>query len=110
MKIIKKLNIKRIFRSLKTGVLSTNIFFFLFAAFFSSLALAVTLTLTHVDNRIPNGDANCFSSQTGGQLNNDSTQSARDVIWSEDGTMVFSVNKSQFRDLDLSMNLSLIHI
>ena len=81
MKIIKKLNIKKIFKSLKSGVLSTNIFFILFAVFFSSLALAATLTLTHKDNRIPLGDANCFSSQTGAQLNKDSTQEARDVIW-----------------------------
>ncbi len=104
MKIIKKLDIKKTFKSLTTGVLNTNIFFLLFGVFFSTLALAATLTLTHKDNRIPNGDANCFSSQTGAQLNNDSTQEARDVIWSKDGTMIFSVNKSQFHDLDLSMN------
>ena len=53
MKIIKKLNVKRILKSLKTGVLSANIFFFLFAAFFCSLALAVTLTVTHIDNINP---------------------------------------------------------
>ena len=34
MKIIKKLNIKKIFKSLKTGVLSTNIFFFICIIFF----------------------------------------------------------------------------
>ncbi len=116
MKNFKKLNIKKIFRSLKTGVLSTNIFFFLFAAFFSTLALAAALTLTHKDNRIPLGAAGCFSSKveegetTFVELDNDRTEALRDVIWSDDGTMVFSINENMskagkdFGDLDLSMN------
>ncbi len=107
MKIIKKLNIKKIFRSLKTGVLSTNIFFILFIAFFSTLALAATLTLTHKDNRIPSGASECSSSQTGFGLGNDRTENPRDVIWSDDGTMVFTVNKDMQGDsdpLNLSMN------
>ena len=126
MKNFKKLNIKKIFRSLKTGVLSTNIFFFLFAAFFSSLALAVTLTLTHVDNRIPAGanTGQCFSSKisdesNGGEkgefvdLDHDRTENLRDIVWSDDGTMVFTINnnmnkkttsKGPMGDLDLSMN------
>ena len=100
MKNFKKLNIKKIFRSLKTGVLSTNIFFFLFAAFFSTLALAAALTLTHKDNRIPLGAAGCFSSKveegetTFVELDNDRTEALRDVIWSDDGTMVFSINEN----------------
>ena len=126
MKIIKKLNIKKIFMSLKTGFLSTNIFFFLFAAFFSTLALAVTLTLTHVDNRIPAGanTGQCFSSKrsdesNGGEkgkfvdLDHDRTENLRDIVWSDDGTMVFTINnnmnkkttgKGPMGDLDLSMN------
>ena len=114
MKIIKKLNIKKIFRSLKSGVLSTNIFFFLFAAFFSTLALAAALTVTHIDNRIPAGASGCFSSKleqgksTFVELDNDRTEDVADVLWSDDGTMVFSINdnmnKSDFGDLDLSMN------
>jgi len=52
MKIIKKLNIKKIYKSLKTGVLSTNTFFLLLGVFFSTLALAVTLTVTPIFNRI----------------------------------------------------------
>ena len=107
MKIIKKLNIKKIFRSLKTGVLSTNIFLVLFIAFFSTLALAATLTLTHKDNRIPSSAPGCFSSQTGFELSNDRTQNPRDVIWSDDGTMVFTVNKDMqggADPLNLSMN------
>ena len=116
MKTIKVLNIKKTFKSLKTGVLSTNIFFFLFAAFFSTLALAAALTLTHKDNRIPNGASGCFSSKveqgetTFVELDNDRTEDLRDVIWSDDGTMVFSINEDMgrtdkdFGDLDLSMN------
>ena len=114
MKIFKRLNFKKIFKSLKTGVLSTNIFFFLFAAFFSTLALAAALTLTHKDNRIPSGAPGCFSSKveagktTFVELDNDRTEDLRDVIWSDDGTMVFTINadmdKSDFGDLDLSMN------
>ena len=126
MKIIKKLNVKRILKSLKTGVLSANIFFFLFAAFFSSLALAVTLTLTHVDNRIPAGASTgqCFSSKrsdesNGGEkgkfvdLDHDRTENLRDIVWSDDGTMVFTINNNMNKkttsrgpmgDLDLSMN------
>ena len=104
MKIIKKLNIKKIFRSLKTGALSTNIFFFLIGIYFSTLAVAAILTVTSVDHRIPSGAAGCFSSQTGAQLNNDRTEDLRDVIWSEDGTMIFTVNKLMQSSLDLSMN------
>ena len=104
MKIIKKLNIKKIFRSLKTGALSTNIFFFLIGIYFSTLAVAAILTVTSVDHRIPSGAAECFSSQTGARLNNDRTEDLRDVIWSEDGTMIFTVNKLMQSSLDLSMN------
>jgi len=111
----KKLNIKKIFRSLKTGVLSTNIFFFLLAVFFSTLALAVTLTVRYADNRMPLGvEANeCFSSSRPAiDLDHDRTEDPRDVIWSDDGTMVFTINadmdnitgKGDMGDLDLSMN------
>ena len=123
MKIIKKLNIKKIFRHLKSGVLSTNFFFILFAAFFSSLALAAALTITHIDNRIPAGATGCFSSKLeqigtttslqtfATELKHDRTEDIRDVLWSDDGTMVFTINDNMNRtkngymgDLDLSMN------
>ncbi|MDC2976031.1 autotransporter outer membrane beta-barrel domain-containing protein [bacterium] len=115
MKIIKKLNIKKIFRSLKSGVLSTNIFFFLLTVFFSTLALAVTLTVTPIDHRIPSGVATgeCFSSSRPDiDLDHDRTEDPRDVVWSDDGTMVFTINadmdnntaKGSMGDLDLSMN------
>ena len=123
MKIIKKLNIKKIFRSLKSGVLSTNIFLSYLQLHFSSLALAAALTITHVDNRIPAGAAGCFSSKLeqigtttsvqtfATELKHDRTEDIRDVLWSDDGTMVFTINDNMNRtkngymgDLDLSMN------
>ena len=124
MKNFKKLNIKKIFRSFKTGVLSTNIFFFLIAVFFSTLALAAALTVTHIDNRIPAGanSGQCFSSKKSDEaagnfdfidLYHDRTEDVADVLWSDDGTMVFTINdnmnkttgaKGFMGDLDLSMN------
>ena len=99
---------KKTFRDLKYGVLKPKIFIILFGLFFSSLALAATLILTHKDNRIPAGASGCFSSQTNSQLNKDRTEDLRDIIWSDDGTMVFTtnanMNKSGMGDLDLSMN------
>ena len=105
MKIIKKLKIKEIFRSLKSRVLSINIFFFLLGIYFSTLAVAAILTVTSVDHRIPSSAPGCFSSQrTDKQLNNDRTEDVRDVVWSDDGTMVFTVNKIMQHSLNLSMN------
>ena len=80
------------------------IFFILIGLYFSTLAVAAILTVTAIDHRIPSGAAECFSSQTGGQLNNDRTEDLRDVIWSHDGTMVFTINKIMQLELDLSMN------
>ena len=50
------------------GVLKPKVFLVLFSLFFSSLALAAALTVTWVDGRIPSGNANCTSSQTGASL------------------------------------------
>ena len=110
------MNFKKLYRNLKFGFLKPKIFAILFGLFFSSLALAATLILTHKDNRIPNGASGCFSSKveqgktTFVELDNDRTEDLRDVIWSDDGTMVFSINEDMgrtdkdFGDLDLSMN------
>ncbi len=103
------MNLKKFYRDLKFGVLKPKIFIILFSLFFSSLAFAATLIVTHIDHRIPAGAAGCFSSQrTNVELDNDRTEDLRDVMWSDDGTMVFSINdnmnKSDFGDLDLSMN------
>ena len=99
---------KKIFRDLKFGVLKPKIFIIIFGLFFSSIAFAAILAVTSIDHRIPARAPGCFSSQTGSELNNDRTEDLRDVIWSDDGTMVFTtnanMNKSDFGDLDLSMN------
>ena len=113
MKNFKKLNIKKIFRSLKTGVLSTNIFFFLLAVFFSTLALAVTLTVRYADNRMPLGvEANeCFSSSRPAiDLDHDRTEDPRDVIWSDDGTMVFTINATWMKLLTKVSWVTLIYL
>ena len=103
------MNLKKFYRDLKFGVLKPKIFIILFCLFFSSLAFAAILSVTPIDNRIPAGAAGCFSSQTTTQqLNHDRTEDPRDVIWSDDGTMVFTINsnmnKTGMGDLDLSMN------
>ncbi len=126
MKVLRELKLKKIFKSLLKGSLKTNVFLILLGIFFSSLALAATLTLTHKDNRIPAGanTGECFSSKisdesNGGEkgqfvdLDHDRTENLRDIVWSDDGTMVFTINnnmnkkttnKGPMGDLDLSMN------
>ena len=109
MKVLRQLKSKKILKSVLKGSLKTNVFLILLGIFFSTLALAAALTLTHKDNRIPSGASGCFSSQrTTVELDNDRTEDLRDIIWSNDGRMVFTTNanmdKSDFGDLDLSMN------
>ena len=118
------MNFKKLYRNLKFGFLKPKIFAILFGLFFSSLALAAALTLTHKDNRIPSSAPGCFSSkleqinQTTSlrdyftELKHDRTEDLRDIVWSDDGTMVFSINADMdasptsgyMGDLDLSMN------
>ena len=74
------------------GVLKPKVFLVLFSLFFSSLALAAALTVTWVDGRIPSGNANCTSSQTGASLVNDRTTDPHDVQFSDDGLQVFTAN------------------
>ena len=109
MKVLRQLKSKKILKSVLKGSLKTNVFLILLGIFFSTLALAAALTLTHKDNRIPSGASGCFSSQrTTVELDNDRTEDLRDIIWSNDGRMVFTTNAnmdaSDFGDLDLSMN------
>jgi len=47
------LNLKRIFKYLKFGVLKPKAFIILFVLFFSTLAIAATLSVTWIDGRIP---------------------------------------------------------
>ena len=86
------------------GVLKPKVFLVLFSLFFSSLALAAALTVTWVDGRIPSGNANCTSSQTGASLVNDRTTDPHDVQFSDDGLQVFTANLTMQSSLNLSMN------
>ncbi len=121
MKVLRELKSKKILKSVLKGSLQTNVFLILLGIFFSSLALAATLTLTHKDNRIPAGanTGECFSSKKSDEtgdfidLDHDRTENLRDIVWSDDGTMVFTVNNNMNKtttskgfmgDLDLSMN------
>ena len=62
------LNLRKIFKDLKFGVLKPKAFIILFSLFFSSLAFAAALTVTGLlTARIPPGDANCSSSNISGK-------------------------------------------
>ena len=101
-------NFNKIIQKIFKGVIKPKVFFILFSLFFSSLALAAVLKVTHDgDSRIPLGDANCFSSDLGSgthRLNNDRTENPMDVAFSDDGSQVFTVNSFQFDSLNLNMN------
>ena len=107
------LNLKKVFKDLKFGVLKPKIFIILFGFFFSSLtlALAATLSVTWKGGLIPAGNnftgASCVSSSNGNALNGDRTEDPHDVQFSEDGLQVFTVNFDQNGKLEsnrLSMN------
>ena len=107
------LNLKKVFKDLKFGVLKPKIFIILFGFFFSSLtlALAATLSVTWKGGLIPAGNnftgASCVSSSNGNALNRDRTEDPHDVQFSEDGLQVFTVNFDQSGKLEsnrLSMN------
>ena len=107
------LNLKKVFKDLKFGVLKPKIFIILFGFFFSSLtlALAATLSVTWKGGLIPDGNnatgASCVSSSNGNALNRDRTEDPHDVQFSEDGLQVFTVNFDQNGKLEsnrLSMN------
>ena len=97
-------NMQRVFK----GVIKPKAFFILFSLFFSSLALAAALTVTHDgDSRIPAGDGNCVSSDLGSgthSLGNDRTENPLDVAFSDDGLKVFTANSHMQSALNLSMN------
>ena len=100
---------KKIFKDLKYGVLKPKIFIILFGLFFSSIAIAATLTVTGLlTARIPPGDANCSNTNINGNgthsLGNDRTEDPEDVQFSEDGLQVFTINQNQQEGLDLNMN------
>jgi len=53
MNSLKKIDIKKIFKLLRKGTFKKNIFFILFGMYFSTLAIASTLSVTFVGALIP---------------------------------------------------------
>ena len=108
MKVLRELKSKKILKSVLKGSLKTNVFLILFGIFFSTLAFAAALTVTHDgDSRIPAGDGNCVSSDLGSgthSLGNDRTENPLDVAFSDDGLKVFTANSHMQSALNLSMN------
>ena len=80
--------------------------------FISNFVVARELNVTWFDSLIPGGNKahdtlTCTSSRAGTALEKDRTENPRDVVWSDDGLTVFTVNDHQGTKLDshpISMN------
>ena len=91
------MKLKKVLRCIRFGVLVPKLFIILFGLFFSSLAFAAELRVNWVDSLIPGGNIahgtlTCTSSRAGTALEKDRTQDPSDVVWSDDGLTVFTVN------------------
>ena len=104
MKILKEFKLKKILKLLRKGTVKKNIFFILFGMYFSTLAIASTLTVEFVGALIPGGNNNtplgnvpeqqCRGNNTPGfsLLNTDRTTSPTDIEFNEDGSFVYTSN------------------
>jgi hypothetical protein len=79
--------------------------------FISNFVAARELNVRWFDSLIPGGNIahdtlTCLSSQTEAALEKDRTEDPHDVIWSDDGLTVFTVNltRGQLENHSLSMN------
>ncbi len=79
--------------------------------FISNFVVARELNVRWFDSLIPGGNKahdtlTCLSSQTEAALEKDRTEDPHDVIWSDDGLTVFTVNltRGELEDHSLSMN------
>ena len=102
-------NFEKIKRDIFKGVINSQIFAIFFALFFSSLANAAAPGKTWKDARIPSGIGSsgnivCTAFQGSTTLWRDRTENPYDVIISEDGLTIFTVNGGMQDDLELSMN------
>ena len=102
-------NFEKIKRDIFKGVINSQIFAIFFALFFSSLANAAAPGKTWKDARIPSGIGSsgnivCTAFQGATTLWRDRTENPYDVIISEDGHTIFTVNQAMQDNLDLSMN------
>tara|TARA_B100000029_G_scaffold503813_1_gene581513 strand:+ start:161 stop:2482 length:2322 start_codon:yes stop_codon:yes gene_type:complete len=88
---------KKFFRNLKFGVLKPKTFIILFSLFFSSLALAATLSVTLLYQYLPNNPSGlglaCYTSD-GALIESDGAQEPNDVAFSNDGLTYFIANES----------------
>ena len=103
MKIIKKLSIKKIFKLLRKGTFKKNIFFILFGMYFSTLAIASTLSVQFIGALIPGGNNNtpigntpkqqCRGNDTSKTLmHTDRTTAPTDIEFNDDGSFVYTSN------------------
>ena len=104
--------IKKSKKLILKGALKLKVFLVLFSLFFSSLALAAALSVTWKGALIPGGNNNggpgdCTATINGVALTLDRTENPYDVVFSNDGLQVFTVNFSINNPINsnqLSMN------
>ena len=107
MEVLRELKSKKILKSVFKDSLKKKVFLITFGIFFSTLAFAAAPGKTWKDARIPSGIANsagCTAFQGASSLWRDRTEDPLDVIISEDGHTIFTVNQAMQDNLDLSMN------
>ncbi len=117
MNSLKKFNIKKILKPSRKGTLKKNIFFILFGMYFSTLAIAATLSVQFVGALIPGGNNNtpigntpkqqCRGNDTSNTLLiNDRTTAPTDIEFDENGSFVFTSNKNMLgmRNNSISQN------
>ena len=95
--------LKKIKTLIIKGIHKPKVFLILFSLFLPSLAFAEAPVKTWKDARIPSGLSGCNSFQGFG-LGNDRTENPKDVIISEDGHTIFTVNQGMQSNLEISMN------
>ena len=103
MNFSNKYKIKKLFKCLRRGIFGKKTFFILFGIYFSSLAIASTLTVEFIGALIPGGNNNtpigntpaqqCRGSDTNKTLLvNDRTQVPTDIAFNNDGSFVYTTN------------------
>ena len=101
--------LKKMKRLIIKGIFKSKVFLFLFSLSLPSLAFADAPGKTWKDARIPSGIGSsgnivCTAFQGATTLWRDRTENPYDVIISEDGHTIFTVNGGQYDELELSMN------
>ena len=101
--------LKKIKRLFIKGIIKLKVFLILFSLFLPSQAFAAAPGKTWKDARIPSGIGTssnivCTAFQGATTLWRDRTEDPLDVIISEDGHTIFTVNQNMQNTLNLSMN------